>query len=51
MIFRGKGGGISRRRQNLKGGTVEIDCQWEGKYQVNFIVTQPKSSDPPLPRQ
>ena len=28
MIFRGKGRGISRRRHNLKGGTVEIDCQF-----------------------
>ena len=25
---RGKGGGISRRRQSLKGGTVETDCQF-----------------------
>ena len=29
MVFRGKGGGISRRRQSLRGeGTVEIDCQF-----------------------
>ena len=27
-IFRGKGGRISCRRQSLKGGTIEIDCQF-----------------------
>ena len=28
MIFRGKGGGNSCRRKSLKGGTVEIGCQF-----------------------
>ena len=28
VIFRGKGGGNSSRRQSLKEGTIEIDCQF-----------------------
>ena len=60
MVSRRNRKGISRRQKSVKGRLWKIDFQLTaneegilqslmGRYQVNLIVTKPKSSNPPPP--
>ena len=48
MVFRGNGGGISRRQQSIKeegeGHSNTANQLW--RDQVSFVVREPKSSHP-----